>query len=250
MDTIERWISFAGPRRVALLEPLRARLQVEIEPPSNAAEMMAPLRSLVAMRDLPSPGDPRHIAIAEDWAERFGFDGDTSRGTGNIGEAEALVLHLAASELVRIEDKVVTPSPELRAAERRPAELWELVADTFLTRSYVFASQPELALAGMARRTIEGDIGRIYKDAVLEAMMIEDRPVSVDDVELIVGTACSFTATACRALRMIAPDAEGVAVATFTPGGLRLALRALRAAARSDQRYMWALEEAGVVARN
>lgn len=248
MEAFDRWIWLAGEHRRVFLEPLREHLARPIQPPDDAAEMVAPVRALVAQGELRKDSDRNLVGVAKEFAACFGFhdpaDGDV------VGEAHMLVIHLGTAGLLHVSGPCLRPTARLEAAARNPDVLWALLADSLLTTYYVFASQPELAIAAIALRTLGDEVDRAYKDAMLEAILAEDRPTSLDDVSSVAGAACPFTATLCRALRMVPPDSGGVATARFTAGGLRLALRALRAAAHSDDRFTWALEEVGVIARN
>jgi len=129
-------------------------------------------------------------------------------------------------------------------------KVWELLADRFLTRYYVWGSQPELTLAHLVRKGHEEAVMESYWEAAVEAFVIEDGIEQPDDLFERFQFCNTMTGQVMRALRMLdltVPEDETV---QLTEAGYVTALRALRAAMLSNDRAVWAYQERGLVTPN
>lgn len=249
LHRFDRWTNLAGPARTALLEPLRERLSEPIPPPPGAD--VAAVQVLANAAPIYSNGGRVQEDFARRVALRFGWDIDAVVGDkAALREADALHMHLIASELFTFDDDGWSyPAPELRARLHAPRRLWELIADTLFTRHFVFASQPELALAAWVRGTLGDDSHQLHKEAVWEASLVEDRPLTPEQRAEVVGTTTAFTSTLARSLLLVEPGSTHPPH-VLSPSGTIFALRALRAAALSYQRVQMGLEAVPAISLN
>ncbi|MGH2756027.1 MAG: hypothetical protein ACRDLB_16560 [Actinomycetota bacterium] len=249
-DAFDRWINLMGPLRAALLEPLRNRLSEPVPAPSGAADIVAPVIELVERAPLWMYQGRIDERIAIDMAKRYGWKDYLHPGAEEaLKEVDILTMHLVVAELFKKRSRV-RPEHAIKEAASDPDRLWELIADTFLTRYYIWGSQPELTLAHLVRKRHEGENFECFWHAAVEAFYVEDRISDPEKLFDQLEFSSTMTGQILRALRMIdLTEAEDGPV-MLTDAGYVTALRALRAAMLSDDRAVWAYQERGLITPN
>ena len=210
--------------------------------------MVAPVIELVERAPLWSYQGRLDERIAVEMAKRYGWKDHLSEENGLL-EVDVLTMHLVVAELFMKKSRI-RPCPEIKQVVTDPMKVWELVADTMLTRYYVWGSQPELTFAYIARTRHEDEVMETYRLASAEAFVIEDEVVHPDDFMERFEFCNTMTGQVMRALRMLdltVPESEPV---QLTEAGYVTALRALRAAMLSNDRAVWAYQESGIVTPN
>jgi hypothetical protein len=248
VDVFGRWISLIGPLRAEFLEPLHHSLTEPIPAPSDAAEIVAPVIELVERAPLWSYQGRIDERIARDMARRYGWE-DHLREEDGLLEVDILTMHLVVAELF-VKKSRIRPTREFKKLISDPVAVWETVADTFLTRYYVWGSQPELTLAHLVRKRHDPGVFDQYWRAAVEAFVVEDGVEDPDTLFEKFQFCNTMTGQVLRALRMLdltVPEDETV---ELTDGGYVTALRALRAAMSSNDRAVWAYQERGIVTPN
>ena len=239
-----------GSRRAALLEPLRNRLAEPIPAPVDAGLIVAPVIELVERAPLWSYQGRIDERIALDMAKRYGWEDHLRVGAEDaLKEVDILTMHLVVAELF-VQKSRIRPGREIKKVVSDPLKVWELVADTFLTRYYVWGSQPELTLAHLVRKRHEEAVIENYWEAAVEAFVVEDGIEEPDDLFERFEFCNTMTGQVMRALGMLdltVPEDETV---QLTEAGYVTALRALRASMLSNERAVWAYQERGLVTPN
>jgi hypothetical protein len=209
--------------------------------------MVAPVIELVERAPLWSYQGRIDERIALDMAERYGWE-DHLREEDGLMEVDILTMHLVVAELF-VKRSRIRPAREIEKLVPDPIAVWELVADTLLTRYYVWGSQPELTLAHLVRKRHE-DVFESYWRAAVEAFAVEDGVEDPGELFEKFQFCNTMTGQLMRALRMLdlsVPEDETV---QLNDAGYVTALRALRAAMLSNDRALWAYEARGLVTPN
>ncbi|MGH2736261.1 MAG: hypothetical protein ACRDKZ_11825 [Actinomycetota bacterium] len=237
----ERWAHAGGPRRAALLAPLRRTLTFEPPVPDDYLDALGPaLWVLEQARDglaLNADGMiERSLALGA--CGRFGWKPEgIADGAFAASEIEVLFVLLCREGFIERRDGSAHHGSDTHLRLAHPEVLWMALAGSLIDPS-AHGPLEEFLLASVLLDRRDSERRRLLRKAVLEASGLT-HPIRVFEalpVLDLAGECSGYLATLGRALRMFeSRSADAAWEQGYTDGGRAMAIRALRSIVASGR---------------